>query len=161
MANNSLNHIPTLLSRLEALKYHKDCGNKNCEAFFSGIDACIAELRQFASDPKTVETDLAFKLSIAAEDIFMERRRQILSEGWSPEHDDKYLMDELSRAAASYATAHTDYRGLSTWPWNIDWFKPSNPRRNLVKAGALILAEIERLDRVAALSVIGGQDGNS
>lgn len=35
------------------------------------------------------------------------------------------------------------------WPWHIDWWKPSDPRRNLVKAGALILAEIERLDRAS------------
>ena len=27
------------------------------------------------------------------------------------------------------------------------WFKPTTPRRDLVKAGALIIAEIERLDR--------------
>jgi hypothetical protein len=34
--------------------------------------------------------------------------------------------------------------------WPQDWeFKPADPRRMLVKAGALILAEIERLDRAA------------
>jgi hypothetical protein len=33
------------------------------------------------------------------------------------------------------------------WPWSQDWWKPTNPRRDLVKAGALIAAEIERLDR--------------
>jgi len=27
------------------------------------------------------------------------------------------------------------------------WFKPTDPRRDLVKAGALCIAEIERLDR--------------
>ncbi|AFQ48272.1 hypothetical protein [Burkholderia cepacia] len=37
------------------------------------------------------------------------------------------------------------------WPktWEPSWSKPTTPRRNLVKAGALILAELERLDRVA------------
>lgn len=37
------------------------------------------------------------------------------------------------------------------WPWHRVWWKPSTRRRNLVKAGALILAEIERLDRAAIL----------
>jgi hypothetical protein len=37
----------------------------------------------------------------------------------------------------------------SQWPggWDWSWFKPTTPRRDLVKAGALIVAEIERLDR--------------
>jgi hypothetical protein len=35
------------------------------------------------------------------------------------------------------------------WPWSIDWCKPGDRRQNLVKAGALIIAEIERLDRAA------------
>jgi hypothetical protein len=35
------------------------------------------------------------------------------------------------------------------WPWEASWFKPSTARRDLIKAGALILAEIERLDRAA------------
>lgn len=33
------------------------------------------------------------------------------------------------------------------WPWDDVWWKPKDPRTNLVKAGALILAEIERMDR--------------
>lgn len=35
------------------------------------------------------------------------------------------------------------------WPFGQDWWKPSNdPIRNLVKAGALIAAEIDRLHRI-------------
>jgi len=33
------------------------------------------------------------------------------------------------------------------WPWGKEWWKPSDRRRDLVKAGALIAAEIDRLDR--------------
>lgn len=33
------------------------------------------------------------------------------------------------------------------WPWPSKWWKPKSQRRDLVRAGALILAEIERLDR--------------
>lgn len=35
------------------------------------------------------------------------------------------------------------------WPrrWSPDWYKPTNAIRDLVKAGALIAAEIDRLQR--------------
>ena len=33
------------------------------------------------------------------------------------------------------------------WRWEAHWFKPRSPRADLVRAGALIIAEIERLDR--------------
>lgn len=35
------------------------------------------------------------------------------------------------------------------WPWGSSWWKPKDPRRDLVRAGALILAEIERIDRAS------------
>ncbi|NPW56957.1 hypothetical protein HPR97_34090, partial [Pseudomonas aeruginosa] len=35
------------------------------------------------------------------------------------------------------------------WPWDEEWWKPKSARENLVRAGALVLAEIERLDRSA------------
>lgn len=42
-------------------------------------------------------------------------------------------------------------RGLKPqyWPFNQEWWKPTTARHNLVKAGALIAAEIERIDRAA------------
>lgn len=76
-------------------------------------------------------------------DISAERWRQINEEGWSPEHDDDHDKGELANAAACYAIG--DPMGL--WPWELSWFKLGDRRRNLVKAGALIIAEIERLDR--------------
>jgi hypothetical protein len=33
------------------------------------------------------------------------------------------------------------------WPWSLHWWKPKSPRRDLIRAAALIVAEIERLDR--------------
>ncbi|MGA4817142.1 hypothetical protein ACPA9J_29995 [Pseudomonas aeruginosa] len=35
------------------------------------------------------------------------------------------------------------------WPWDEQWWKPTTVRRDMVKACALALAEIERLDRTA------------
>lgn len=43
-----------------------------------------------------------------------------------------------------------DMADIEVWPWDESWWKPTNRRRDLVKAGALILAEIERLDRAEA-----------
>jgi len=38
-----------------------------------------------------------------------------------------------------------------SWLWGPEWWKPSSddPRRDLVKGCALLLAEIERIDRAA------------
>lgn len=44
------------------------------------------------------------------------------------------------------------YEGIPRlWAWHSRWWKPKDRRCNLVRAGALIVAEIERLDRAAAL----------
>jgi hypothetical protein len=89
----------------------------------------------------------------AARDVLAERQRQIEAEGWTPEHDDQHTDGSLAIAAACYAIADRDGRAEAPpfWPWALDWWKPADDRRMLVKAGALILAEIERLDRAAAL----------
>lgn len=103
------------------------------------------------------------------ERIAAERQRQIDVEGWTPEHDDKHINGELAEAAACYAnpTIAVDPR-ISTpegWPWAAGWWKPGIDYRNqfirhsslhghvegrirdLVKAGALLAAEIDRLQR--------------
>lgn len=89
----------------------------------------------------------------AATDVLAERRRQIEAEGWTASHDDEYLLPgSLAAAAACYALSAAGLKNAapSGWPWSIEWWKPTTPRRDLVKAGALILAEIERLDRISA-----------
>ncbi|WP_069357843.1 hypothetical protein [Burkholderia cenocepacia] len=91
-------------------------------------------------------------LTDAERDVLAERRRQVEGEGWTPEHDDEHDMGEMAHAAAWYAVdpimrSALDERGLSFWPWAQEWWKSTTPRRDLVKAGALILAEIERIDR--------------
>ena len=77
-----------------------------------------------------------------------ERYRQISEEGWSPAHDDEHNCNELADAAACYALGQPSQIIEQLWPWAQEWWKPTDKRRNLVKAGALIVAEIERLDRV-------------
>jgi hypothetical protein len=85
--------------------------------------------------------------------IAEERQRQQEVEGWTPEHDDNHQSEELARAAAYYATPRF-WRPWTTsisilWPWSSYWWKPSpdNRIKELAKAGALIAAEIDRLQR--------------
>lgn len=85
----------------------------------------------------------------AARDVLAERQRQVSAEGWTAEKDDTYAGHELADAAAQYVLLAGGWKHLDVWPWARSWLKPTTPRRNLVKAGALILAEIERLDRAA------------
>lgn len=86
--------------------------------------------------------------------ITAERQRQIDTEGWTPEHDAAHWDDDLAMAAVCYATPPSR-RPVSVqqetmrpegWPWDLRRWKPSPDRvRELVKAGALIAAEIDRL----------------
>ena len=91
-------------------------------------------------------------LTKEAEALIQERRRQVEKEGWTPEHDDEHRRGELACAAACYAEAagrrHPKALPLTAWPWDIGFWKPSTPTRMLEKAGALILAELERLRRL-------------
>ncbi|WP_185979592.1 hypothetical protein [Pseudomonas aeruginosa] len=83
-------------------------------------------------------------------DVQAERRRQITAEGWTPDHDDLYCAAELPRAAAAYILSGANDEAPAIWPFVAKWWKPRDARANYVRAGALILAEIERLDRAAA-----------
>ncbi|MFU3350010.1 hypothetical protein ACM7LD_36110, partial [Pseudomonas aeruginosa] len=78
-------------------------------------------------------------------DVQAERRRQVEAEGWTPEHDDEHNGGELADAAACYALwagGINPGNWREFWPWAPEWLKHSEPRRMLVKAAALILAEI-------------------
>ena len=85
--------------------------------------------------------------------IAQERHRQIATKGYSMSHDQQHTKDELSLAAACYATPDR-LRNLdgseskpNDWPFGVEWWKPDpeNRIRELVKAGALIVAELDRL----------------
>ncbi|WP_413816607.1 LysM peptidoglycan-binding domain-containing protein, partial [Pseudomonas aeruginosa] len=88
-------------------------------------------------------------------DVQAERRRQVEVEGYHGFRDSHYINYELSKAARAYIEVswHALSGGLpckqpESWPWR-DGFKWSDGRTMLVKACALGLAEIERLDRAA------------
>ena len=100
-----------------------------------------------------------------AELIAKERKRQIEEEGWTTEHDDGHAIGDLAVAGACYALDFVALYGgqkgtgevsaahaaCQLWPWDVEaYWKPTrnDPIRQLVKAGALIAAEIDRLQRV-------------
>jgi hypothetical protein len=97
--------------------------------------------------PQYIRADLVAELARAAQDVLAERERQKSVEGWTAEHDDAHTDQALAKAATCYASVYP--LAASYWPWDLNRWKPKDRRRNLVKAGALILAEIERLDRIA------------
>jgi hypothetical protein len=90
-----------------------------------------------------------------------ERARQVNEEGYTPSDDDRWFNGELANAASCYAETpgtklisinkHWDiyYRRMHRWPFDDKMWKPT-PKdriRELIKAGALIAAEIDRLKR--------------
>jgi hypothetical protein len=106
-----------------------------------------------------------------AELIAEERKRQIEKEGWDSEHDVQHTQGELAMAAACYAlgreqvfvgfNAECKPQTFDPWPWWDTYYRYSDgpparykawdkrgthPRlRQLVIAGALIAAEIDRI----------------
>jgi hypothetical protein len=105
---------------------------------------------------------MATDLSQAARDVLAERQRQISVEGWTPEHDDEHVGGDLAAAGACYAVYSATYGCIGStpqyragnppwaWPFSPRWWKPKTGREDLVKAAAMMLAEIEKIDRAAA-----------
>ena len=101
-------------------------------------------------------------MSKAITDVVAERARQVAEEGWTPEHDDISPRHQLAGAATAYAshvyamawifpTSPENYRSEDPpyfWPWSEESWKPKSPRQDLVRSAALIIAEIDRLDRI-------------
>lgn len=81
-----------------------------------------------------------------AQMIAAERRRQVDTEGYTVSHDAEHGERELVEAAISYAKAQDEnaFAG-GMWPWERSAWKPKDRLRNLVRAGALIAAGIDRL----------------
>lgn len=108
-----------------------------------------------ATDARPQERPELMWSSQAVLDIAAERRRHVEHEGFDPLHDDSEHAGSaaIAKAAGCYILFADAYpnRGEPPplWPWDAQWWKPKDYRRDLVRAGALIVAEIERLDRAA------------
>lgn len=111
------------------------------------IRDAITTQPQASTEPSSVTEGMR-----GAADITAERQRQVAAEGWSPDHDDEHADHQIPLAALCYLYASIYDPGsfvFRYWPWDQAWWKPADARRNLVKAGALIAAEIDRLDRAS------------
>jgi hypothetical protein len=101
-------------------------------------------------------------VSVGTRLVDAERKRQLKL--WGDAHDAKHVYGEMAEAAAVYVrcalTSINPHSPLAAapmtepptdWPWEPEEFDPkwSDPIRTLVKAGALIAAEIDRLSRAA------------
>jgi hypothetical protein len=133
----------------------------------------VAEIAGCVADPEGVARRIARALSsgdlysfpeglsLGLMDVIAERHRQPRVEGFTADHDDDHRDGVLAMAGAAYAyrvgqvlQPDATSPGLSApppacWPWSRRWWKPDSCRRMLVKAAALIVAEIDRLDREA------------
>jgi hypothetical protein len=81
--------------------------------------------------------------------IVEERGRQLVDEGYHPAGDDSYVDGQLASAAWCYLSAAIDRipEQPEEWPWDAQWWKPTFGIRDLVRAGALIAAELTRRKR--------------
>ena len=127
------------------------------------------------ADRPTPTPTIGATMSDAARDVLAERQRQISAEGWTPQHDDEHTNGSLALVGACYAWASTlgptfretlsalDTSGVGgwrqavtfrrLWKWDFRWWKPKNCRDDLIRAAALLIAEIERIDRAEQRAV--------
>ena len=113
--------------------------------------------------------------------IAEERLRQATHESYTAEHDDTHNKRQLARAAAGYLTHYAERAWVldpvaaaalpgngpeasakyyqandapDIWPfdWADDW-KPKDIMSDLIRAGALVAAEIDRLQRIASMKL--------
>ncbi|HFD3344553.1 ead/Ea22-like family protein [Klebsiella pneumoniae] len=142
-------NVSALVEALEKAKGMETYWKTQCRGITDHCEELQARIAQLESRTVTA----------AAADVLAERKRQVMTEGWTPEHDDQHVNFEMAIAGGLYAISAVDSHhklrnsAPSAWPWDRKWWKPDGPRRDLVKAGALILAEIERLDRAAGIKV--------
>lgn len=85
-----------------------------------------------------------------AELIAMERNRQIRIEGYDARHDRSLDDHALEEAAMAYILSSTGNRkeAMKCWPWLLPFLKPKTRVRDLVRAGALIAAAIDKIQNI-------------
>lgn len=133
--------------------YFRDDGSLEFEG-----NGRLSEGEDFSIAFNAVETNRIFERLLILKDsgaalVYKERGRQIHGEGFSIAHDDTHARGELAKAAVCYAVFDKSPISESIfiknfWPWSWAWWKPDTRIRNLVKAAALLCAEIDRLLRL-------------
>lgn len=144
ITNEGLSKVSAILDQIERLPF-------NVPGVILGPGAMLQEAIK--------QTFLPDSENAALIDVMKERARQQNDEGFTSKNDDAGQSGDLATAAACYALPNPimrpDHSAPLDWPWSGKWWKPTSRRRDLVKAAALILAEIERIDRAKAAASEG------
>ena len=127
------------------------------------VALAVASLPPGASPITIAEAalDAVHSPATGAELIAAERTRQVLGEGWTPDHDRRHAPGALAAAGGAYiicaqrqlaAGTAGDAQALAElpppwWPFEPSWWKPKDPIRNLIRGGALAAAEVDRLQQ--------------
>lgn len=116
-----------------------------------------------AADLEKMKVGLAGELAKekpSITDVIAERQRQI-RKGSDSDHDDGYIDGVLALGGAAYAIAGAGMNGVGTyrqraknlWPFPLKTFNPADNthrRENLIRGAAMIVAEIDKIDRATA-----------
>lgn len=147
---------------MKAEEYIKTSDPGTCGWFAKQRECAEANIRNFARRSiEMAKQEAVEEIGECAMSIINERKRQIEKEGFDVNADRCYKNEELAQAAAAYAQPESQrtYIDIGSlwltimWPpcWRKNMWKPSKDNsikgriRELEKAGALILAEMERL----------------
>lgn len=130
------------------------CANNTAQVLGINLEEAVIAKFNKTSAKNDLITRFHDEPADGVELIAQERLRQIAEEGFTAEHDDEHRAGELAEAASCYAAQYQDCRQSlppTWWPWDREWWKPTPDNRigELVRAGALIAAEIDRLQRLA------------
>lgn len=151
--------ISYLLTHLEITKGNED------------LEALVAQMWPWEVDLKMADsymTSLLWAGAFIAEEVgyshvLYERQRQLGEEGWTAQHDAQHTDQGLTRVALAYlalALLNDEKSQLIIftpemfnvlWPktWDRLWLKRADYSRYLEKAGALVAAEIDRVNNQA------------
>lgn len=163
--NDVINEAKLVLGNVIAQKLSKELFEEAKGSLYDNhsyvIDGLLKQIRDYKKQlTKTINMETGIEL------IAKERQRQIEVEGWTVEHDEKNTAGELAYAAASYALPNDVINLNQTgclfisikrfwfFPFGLKWWKPRQNNhplqrvRELTKAGALIAAEIDRINEL-------------
>lgn len=132
---------------------HGAWNHQNCPGSNGNCHHCYIKLEKDEPRPQ-------YYVESGSDAIANERKRQVLKEGWTSEHDAEHNKQELIKAAKCYIEAnlkgYVPHNIPTDWPWDACWWKPecdSESIKNLKRAGALIAAEIDRLNKVKEFEI--------
>lgn len=155
------NGLPTILFCTEGGDWfglrplnEDDPDKEKRQGVLAAVDRLPLPLTILAVEGRAIAQEASGASAIASE-----RARQIAAEGYTPEHDAEHgwhvlvqagvcYADHIAASSSGAATASWLARTHPFWPWDAQYWKPTpgDPRRQLVKAGALIAAAIDALD---------------